>query len=162
MNTFSFRPLPPQRDDGRRARQQDPQPEQRPSRAGQPGDEHRRRPLPRRVDGDQHRTASIPRINFTPGTIGSDITSDLLEDGSFVRLRSVTLDCPLPDALLSRVRRRRTRASTSPASNWKTWTHYSGFNPDVSSLGIGNVNRGIDVGAYPLAKSVTFGINISY
>ena len=47
-------------------------------------------------------------------------------------------------------------------SNWKTWTDYSGFNPDVSSLGLGNVNRGIDVGAYPLAKSVTFGVNVSY
>ena len=27
-------------------------------------------------------------------------------------------------------------------SNLMTWTHYSGFSPDVSSLGIGNVNRG--------------------
>jgi hypothetical protein len=47
-------------------------------------------------------------------------------------------------------------------TNLVTWTHYSGFNPDVSSLGIGNVNRGIDVGQYPLAKSFTFGINLSY
>ena len=37
-----------------------------------------------------------------------------------------------------------------------------GFNPDVSSLGLGNVNRGIDIGSYPLAKSVTFGINLAY
>ena len=41
-------------------------------------------------------------------------------------------------------------------------THYSGFNPDVSSLGIGNVNRGIDVGQYPLSRSFTFGINLTY
>jgi hypothetical protein len=47
-------------------------------------------------------------------------------------------------------------------SNLVTWTKYSGFNPDVSSLGLGNVNRGIDVGSYPLAKSVTFGLNITY
>jgi hypothetical protein len=32
----------------------------------------------------------------------------------------------------------------------------------VSSLGIGNVNRGIDVGAYPLARSVTVGVNVTY
>ena len=105
--------------------------------------------------------AKFPRINFTPGTIGSDITSDLLEDGSFVRLRSVTLDYPLPDRLLSRYGLSMTRVYVT-ASNWKTWTNYSGFNPDVSSLGLGNVNRGIDVGAYPLAKSVTFGVNLSY
>ncbi len=105
--------------------------------------------------------AKFPRINFTPGTIGSDITSDLLEDGSFVRLRSVTLDYPLPDRLMSRYGISMTRVYVT-VSNWKTWTDYSGFNPDVSSLGLGNVNRGIDVGAYPLAKSVTFGVNVSY
>jgi TonB-linked SusC/RagA family outer membrane protein len=102
-----------------------------------------------------------PRINFTPGTIGSDITSDLLEDGSFVRLRNVTVDYPLPDKLTSRVGVSMTRVYVT-ASNWKTWTNYSGFNPDVSSLGLGNTNRGIDVGAYPLAKSITFGVNLSY
>jgi TonB-linked SusC/RagA family outer membrane protein len=105
--------------------------------------------------------AKYPRINFTPGTIGSDITSDLLEDGSFLRLRSLTLDAGLPDRLVSRYGLTSTRVYVT-ASNLKTWTNYSGFNPDVSSLGIGNVNRGVDVGAYPLAKSVTFGINITY
>ena len=28
--------------------------------------------------------------------------------------------------------------------------------------GIGNTNRGIDVGSYPLARAVTFGLNLSY
>jgi len=32
----------------------------------------------------------------------------------------------------------------------------------VSSQSVGNVNRGIDIGAYPLAKGVTFGINFTY
>ncbi|MGH7617373.1 MAG: SusC/RagA family TonB-linked outer membrane protein, partial [Gemmatimonadaceae bacterium] len=105
--------------------------------------------------------AKYPRINFTPGTIGSDITSDLLEDGSYVRLRSVTLDYALPDRLTARYGISSTKLFVS-ATNLKTWSNYSGFNPDVSSLGIGNVNRGIDVGAYPLAKSVSFGINVAY
>ncbi len=105
--------------------------------------------------------AKYPRINFTPGTIGSDITSDLLEDGSFLRLRSVTFDIALPDRLISRYGVSATKVFVT-GTNLVTWTQYSGFNPDVSSLGIGNVNRGIDVGAYPLAKSVTFGINLTY
>ncbi|HTE46199.1 MAG TPA: SusC/RagA family TonB-linked outer membrane protein, partial [Gemmatimonadaceae bacterium] len=105
--------------------------------------------------------AKYPRINFTPGTIGSDITSDLLEDGSFLRLRSLTLDASLPDRLVARYGLTATRVYVT-GSNLVTWTHYSGFNPDVSSLGIGNVNRGVDVGAYPLAKSFTFGINVTY
>jgi TonB-dependent starch-binding outer membrane protein SusC len=105
--------------------------------------------------------AEFPRVNFTPGTIGSDITSDLLEDGSFLRLRSLTLDAAVPERFLSRYGLTNTRVFVTGA-NLYTWTHYSGFNPDVSSLGIGNVNRGVDVGAYPLAKSFTFGINVTY
>ena len=90
-----------------------------------------------------------------------DITSDLLEDGSYLRLRSVTLDFGLPDRLLSRYGVSNTRLYVT-GTNLVTWTHYSGFNPDVGGLGIGNVNRGIDVGQYPLAKSFTLGINLSY
>ena len=105
--------------------------------------------------------AAFPRVNFTPGTIGSDITSDLLEDGSFLRLRSVTVGAKLPDRILSRYGVSNAQVFLT-ATNIMTWTHYSGFNPDVSSEGIGNTNRGIDVGSYPLAKSFTFGINVSY
>ncbi len=105
--------------------------------------------------------AQFPRINFTPGTVGSDITSDLLEDGSFLRLRSLTLDVAVPERFLARYGLSDTRVYVT-GSNLVTLTHYTGFNPDVSSLGIGNVNRGIDVGAYPLAKSFTFGINLAY
>jgi hypothetical protein len=106
--------------------------------------------------------AHYPRVNYTPGTTSAgDITSDLLEDGSYLRLRSVTLDFALPDRLLSRYGVSNTRLYVT-GTNLVTWTHYSGFNPDVSSLGIGNVNRGIDVGQYPLAKSFTLGINLSY
>jgi hypothetical protein len=105
--------------------------------------------------------AQYPRINYTPGTTGSDITSDLLEDGSFLRLRSVTVDVALPARLLARYNVSNTRLFVTGA-NLVTWTHYSGFNPDVSSLGIGNVNRGIDVGQYPIARSFTFGVNLTY
>jgi TonB-linked SusC/RagA family outer membrane protein len=102
-----------------------------------------------------------PRINFSPGTIGSEITTDLLDDGSYTRLRNVTLDVPVSSRLLARYGVTNTRVYVT-GSNLITWTQYSGFNPDVSSLGLGNVNRGIDVGSYPLAKSVTFGLNITY
>ena len=105
--------------------------------------------------------AKFPRINFTPGTTGSDITSDLLEDGSFLRLRNVTFDVALPERFVGRYGFTNTRVYVT-GSNLVTWTHYSGFSPDVSSLGIGNVNRGVDVGQYPLARSFTFGINLSY
>jgi hypothetical protein len=44
------------------------------------------------------------------------------------------------------------------------WTHsqYTGYDPDVSSQSVGTTNRGIDIGAYPLSKGVTFGLTLNY
>lgn len=104
--------------------------------------------------------AKYPRINSTPVAIGADFTDAVLEDGSFTRLRTVTLSHEIPTHLL------RTNLSGGriyvTGQNLYTWTKYSGFNPDVSSQGVGNLNRGIDLGSYPLARTFIFGINLNY
>ncbi|MEP6733752.1 MAG: TonB-dependent receptor [bacterium] len=100
------------------------------------------------------------KIGSGIGFLGSDFTSELIEDGSYTRLRTITLARDIPQQWL--------RGVTSSAriyvtgQNVYTWTKYSGFNPDVSSLGIGNTNRGIDIGSYPLARTFIFGANLSY
>ena len=100
------------------------------------------------------------KIGAGTGSFGSDFTSDLVEDGSFVRLRTITVSRDIPSAWF--------RGGLSGArayvtgQNLHTWTKYSGFNPDVSSLGVGNMNRGIDIGAYPLARTWIFGVNLTY
>jgi hypothetical protein len=47
-----------------------------------------------------------------------------------------------------------------------TFTHYKGFDPEVSTItgeGVGaNLSIGIDAGAYPQAKTYTFGINVQF
>lgn len=99
------------------------------------------------------------KIGSGIGFLGSDFTSELVESGSFMRLRTLSLSHSIPSQLL--------RGSTTTArayvtgENLYTWTKYSGFNPDVSSLGVGNLNRGVDVGSYPLARTFIFGINLS-
>lgn len=101
-----------------------------------------------------------PAIGAGLGFLGSDFTDQLLEDGSFTRLRTVSLSRDVPPAwfhgLLSGARVYVT------GQNLYTWTKYQGFNPDVSSLGVGNTNRGVDIGAYPLARTYIFGLNLSY
>ena len=47
-------------------------------------------------------------------------------------------------------------------TNLFTITDYSGFDPDVSAQSVGNANRGIDIGAYPLARSVTVGVSFNF
>jgi hypothetical protein len=102
-----------------------------------------------------------PRIGSTPVAIGSDFTNAVLEDGSYTRLRTVTLAHALPVGWMGRRAIESARAFVT-GQNLHIWTNYSGYNPDVSSQGTGNLNRGIDLGAYPLARSVTVGLNLTY
>jgi hypothetical protein len=96
-------------------------------------------------------------------SVGTDLTDWLLEDGSFLRLRTVTLSHAIPTKWLGSALRSVNNANLYvTGQNLATFTKYSGFNPDVSSLGVGNLNRGIDIGAYPLARTFIFGVNVSY
>jgi TonB-linked SusC/RagA family outer membrane protein len=109
----------------------------------------------------QNPDAEYPRIGANTGSIGSNYVDTMLEDGSYLRLSNVTLSYSLPERLISRRGLRETRVYVTGA-NLHTWSRYSGYNPDVSSMGVGNVNRGVDVGAYPLARTITVGVNVGY
>jgi hypothetical protein len=105
---------------------------------------------------------TFPAIGENPNQVGTnDFTDNLLEDGSYLRLRSVTLSYAVPEALAARSSLSGARLYVT-ATNLFTATHYSGYDPDVSSQSVGTTNRGIDIGAYPLARSVTFGLNLNY
>ena len=109
-----------------------------------------------------HLNAKYPRIGENPNQVGpNNITSNLLEDGSYIRLRTITLSYGIPEYLMSRYNLGGARVYVT-GTNLFTSTDYTGYDPDVSSQSVGNVNRGIDIGAYPLAKGVTVGINFTY
>jgi TonB-dependent starch-binding outer membrane protein SusC len=106
--------------------------------------------------------ASYPRIGvFEPGRIGGNFVDTALEDGSYVRLSTATLSYTIPGRWVARYGLRDARVYIN-GSNLYTWTRYSGYNPDVSGMGVSNLNRGVDVGAYPLARSVSIGVNVGY
>lgn len=106
--------------------------------------------------------ARFPSIGENPNQVGvNNYTSDLLEDGSFTRLRTLTFTWNVPERLVQ------TRGFASArlyltGTNLITWTKYDGFNPDVSSGGVGTANRGVDIGAYPLARAFTLGLTVGY
>jgi TonB-linked SusC/RagA family outer membrane protein len=105
---------------------------------------------------------TFPAIGENPNQVGTNnFTSNLLEDGSYLRLRSLTLSWQIPDALAARSSLSGARIYLT-GTNLVTLTHYSGFDPDVSSQSVGTSNLGIDIGAYPLSRGVTFGLNLNY
>jgi TonB-linked SusC/RagA family outer membrane protein len=107
-------------------------------------------------------TGTEPAIGENPNQVGpNNFTDNLLEDGSYLRLRSATLSFALPDRITSRTSMSDARLYLT-GTNLITWTHYSGFDPDVSGQSVGTTNRGIDIGAYPLARGVTVGLNLNF
>ena len=76
--------------------------------------------------------AKYPRVGENPEQVGTNnFTSDLLEDGSYLRLRTLTLSYGVPRSLLRRSGVT-TRALYVTGTNLFTVSDYSGFDPDVS------------------------------
>jgi hypothetical protein len=88
------------------------------------------------------------------------LSSRFVEDGSYVRLRSVQLGYTLPAALTERLHLRQLRVYLS-GTNWWTDQAYSGYNPEIYNGSV--FDNGIDRGGiYPIAKVTTFGIDLQF
>jgi TonB-linked SusC/RagA family outer membrane protein len=102
---------------------------------------------------------TIPRAN-TGG--GQRILSTFhVEDGSYLRVRNISLGYTLPAALIGKLPLTSIKVYVS-AQNFITFTKYSGYDPEVSFFGSGSVNQGVDYGAYPAAKTLTAGLNLKF
>lgn len=91
------------------------------------------------------------------------ISTWMVEDGSFIRVRNITLGYSIPSPLLEKLHLANLRVYAS-AQNPFTFTDYSGYNPEVSGNynGGGPLTRGEDYGTYPLARTITMGINVGF
>jgi hypothetical protein len=91
------------------------------------------------------------------------VSSRWVFDGSYVRLKNISLGYTLPSSVLEKVSLRRVRFYVS-AQNIFTITKYRGFDPEVNFRSETNTdsnrNQGLDYASYPNAKSYTVGLNI--
>ena len=93
------------------------------------------------------------------------VSSRWIYDGSFARLKNISLGYTLPQAVLDRLNINKFRVYVS-AQNILTFTNYEGYDPEVNYRSTGgtngNRNLGLDYGSYPNAKSYTVGFNIGF
>lgn len=94
-------------------------------------------------------------------TVINNVTSNFVEDGSFLRIRNITLGYNLPQSALRTLRLSSARFSFT-VQNAYTFTKYEGYNPEVSAQGGSPLVPGTDAGGYPLARSFNLGINIGF
>jgi TonB-linked SusC/RagA family outer membrane protein len=84
-----------------------------------------------------------------------------VEDGSYVRLKNITLGYSLPASVTSRIGISKLRAYIS-GTNLITFTDYTGYDPEVSAYNNNDAQIGVDLSNYPTAKIITFGINVTF
>ena len=97
------------------------------------------------------------KVNPSERNIFSDAQ---VEDGSFVRIRNVTLGYRFSPRVLSRINASSLRVYLS-ANNLHAFTKYRGFDPEVFAFGQSNLLQGVDYGGYPIARSFIFGVQMT-
>ena len=104
----------------------------------------------------------VPQARLFGGN-GVGESSRYITDGSYIRLRTITLGYNLPASVLSKANLTKLRVYVS-GQNLLTFTDYEGWDPEVNSdtYAGNNVNQGIDFYSAPQAKTITFGINIGF
>jgi len=105
-----------------------------------------------------------------PGTTNSEpkasyggnnyLPSDIfVQDGSFSRLRNVTLGYTLPSGITRKIAINQLRIYIK-GSNIFTLTKFTGYTPEIGSSDV--LSNGIDYGTYPVTSVYSFGVNLTF
>ncbi len=96
----------------------------------------------------------------TRGYFGGGYSSNFVEDGSYLRLKTVSLGYDLDNDFVKRIHLKSLRFYVS-GQNLFTWTKYSGPDPEVNTYSSA-LTPGFDFSAYPRARTIAFGTNIQF
>jgi TonB-dependent starch-binding outer membrane protein SusC len=99
--------------------------------------------------------ARTPRYSFTDANSNIRVSDRYVEDGSFVKIKNLQFGYTFPENMTKKVFSRvRVYAQVRNAF---TFTKYTGFDPEISG---GILDTGVDRGAYPQARTYSFGLDI--
>ena len=86
-----------------------------------------------------------------------------IQDGSYVKLREVTLGYQLPPSFVAKYFSRASDVrATLSGRNLKMWSDYWGVDPEVNNFGNANVARQVDLAPFPATKSFFFGLSVVF
>lgn len=104
-----------------------------------------------------HTNTNIPRVL---GSVTNYNTSRVIEDGSFLRFKTVSLGYQVPSSLLQRVKVKSLRIYVT-AQNLFTLTSYSGVDPEVSVRNSA-LTPAYDYSPYPRARTYVAGVSVNF
>lgn len=111
------------------------------------------------VSGDPQ----MPRIGASSASSASNyrFSDKFVEDGSFLRIQSVSLGYTLPRRLVKTMGLQNLKVYMN-LQNLYTFTKYSGYDPEIGALNQNALITGVDNARYPSPRIYTFGINATF
>jgi TonB-dependent starch-binding outer membrane protein SusC len=102
----------------------------------------------------------LPR--FTKDNTNNTYMSDrYVEDGSYLRIQNISLGYRLPKSLIDKVKVSNARVYVS-VQNLKTFTDYSGYDPEIGAFNNSIKLMNVDAGHYPNPRTFTIGANVEF
>jgi hypothetical protein len=102
----------------------------------------------------------VPRYE-SGNTYNNQQSSRFLEDGSYLRLKNLTVGYTLPSSLVTRYRVGSIRVYLSGTNLW-TLTRYSGPDPEVSTLDGSTTAQGLDFYTLPQVRTAIVGLSVGF
>lgn len=105
----------------------------------------------------------IPHSSINDPNDNDCISDRYVEDGSFLRIKNITLGYTFPKALLNKAKIENLRVYVN-IQNLYTFTKYTGYDPEVgaSTQDSSGLTYGLDNGRYPSPAMYSFGLNITF
>ena len=105
--------------------------------------------------------SSTPRASINDPNDNDAWSSRYIEDGSYIRLKAITLGYTFDQKLIKPIGLTNLRVSVM-ATNLLTITSYDGYDPEIGASTASNNVFGLDNGRYPSPTSFTFNVNLSF
>ncbi|MBN1117984.1 MAG: TonB-dependent receptor [Bacteroidales bacterium] len=103
----------------------------------------------------------MPRITTTDNNNNKRLSDRYVEDASYLKIQSITFGYTFPENLAQKVKAERLRVYAS-GKNLFTFTKYSGYEPEHGALNNNSLLTGIDIGNYPVPRSIIIGVNLDF
>jgi hypothetical protein len=95
----------------------------------------------------------MPRAIYGDPNQNARVSNRFIEDGSYLRIKNLTLGYTLPHPFIQRAHFSSIRIYAS-CINLATFTKYTGFDPEVGA-------NGVDYSVYPVTRTFSIGINLN-
>ena len=118
--------------------------------------------------GDDNQTTTMLRRWMKPGDItdvpragDGRLSSRFIENGSFMRIKNVSIGYNFPKNMLQRAHIKTARIYVA-GQNLYTFTTYTGMDPEVNYRANNNIVMGTDFFTYPQSRTILLGLNLGF